>query len=629
MCKKLFSAFALVLFVQACLLAQSLQVYPTHWWVGMKNRKLQLLIRSTENITSNKLSFRSSSADVKVVKIHTPENGHYLIADLEIAAAAKPQHIKFSFGGVIASDWKSFSYQLKGRNTGNGNTRVQGVTSKDFVYLLIPDRFSNGDPSNDKFDDLRDKESDRNNPFLRHGGDLQGIINHLDYFNELEVTALWLNPVLENNQALTDEGGSKRSAYHGYAFTDHYNVDKRLGGNSMYAKLVNDAHQKGIKIIQDAVYNHVGNQHFLFLDQPSKDWFTQWPSYQNTSYKDQPLVDKYASGIDRRITVDGWFTPFLPDLDARNPFVANYLVQHAIWTTEEFGIDGWRVDTYFYNDLEFMNRCNRELYREFPRITIFGETWIHSVTNQAYFTENNLSIPWKSNLQGVTDFQWYFSLNAALNENFSWDGGVNKLYSVLAQDMLYKDPMRNVIFLDNHDLDRYFSVVGEDVQKFKMGIALLMTQRGIPQLYYGTEILMKNFKNPSDAEVRRDFPGGFPGDGVNKFIASGRTDQENDAFNYVKRFANFRKTSSALKTGNFMQFLPEDGVYVYFRYDNNETVMCVFNQNDQARTINLSRFSERIKDNTRAYDVATGVTFNLEPSLTLGGKYVLVMKLSR
>ena len=229
----------------------------------------------------------------------------------------------------------------------------------------------------------------------------------------------------------------------------------------------------------------------------------------------------------------------------------------------------------------------------------------------------------------MTDFQWYFSLNAALNENFSWDGGVNRLYSVLAQDLLYKDPMRNVIFLDNHDLDRYFSVVGEDVQKFKMGIALLMTQRGIPQLYYGTEILMKNFKNPSDAEVRRDFPGGFPGDGVNKFIASGRTDQENDAFNYVKRFANFRKTSSALKTGNFMQFLPEDGVYVYFRYDNNETVMCVFNQNDQARTINLSRFSERIKDNTRAYDVATGVTFNLEPSLTLGGKYVLVMKLSR
>jgi glycosidase len=627
--KKIFF-ISFVLIISVNLHAQNdLNIYPTHWWVGMKNKKLQLLIRSTENITSDKLSFQSSSPDVKVTGIHKPENRHYLIVDLEIAASAKPQQVKFSFGGIIRNEWKSFSYQLKSRNSSNGAARIQGVSSKDFVYLLLPDRFSNGDPSNDRFNDLRDTTADRNNPFLRHGGDLQGITSHLDYFNELGVTALWLNPVLENNQALTDEGGNKRSAYHGYAFTDHYNVDKRLGGNAAYTKLVNEAHNKGLKIIQDAVYNHVGNQHFLFIDPPAKNWFTQWPSYQNTSYKDQPLVDKYASSIDRRITLDGWFTPFLPDLNGKNPFVANYLIQHAIWTTEEFGIDGWRVDTYFYNDLDFMNRCNRELYREFPKITIFGETWIHSVTNQAYFTENNLIVPWKSNLQGVTDFQWHFSLNASLNEKFGWSDAVNKLYSVLAQDILYKDPMRNVIFLDNHDLDRYYSVIGEDIRKFKMGIALLLTQRGIPQLYYGTEILMKNFKDPSDAEVRRDFPGGFPGDATNKFLSSGRTAQENDAFNYVKKFASFRKNSTALKTGSFMQYLPEDGVYVYFRYDNNETVMCVFNQNDDSKTINLSRFSERIKDFTLALDVATGTTFNLEPTLTLGGKYVLVMKLSR
>jgi glycosidase len=624
--KVIFILFTLV--ISVALVAQTdLHIYPTHWWVGMKNPKLQLLIRGAENISSDKVSFQSSSADVKVIKIHKPENKHYLIVDLEIKPAARPQQVKFSFGGIVRSDWKSFSYQLKARNPSNGISRVQGVTSKDFVYLLMPDRFSNGDPSNDRFNDLRDTTADRSNPFLRHGGDLQGITNHLDYFNELGVTALWLNPVLENNQALTDEGGNKRSAYHGYAFTDHYHVDKRLGGNEAYSTLANEAHKKGLKLIQDAVYNHVGNQHFLFTDQPSKDWFTQWPSYQNTSFKDQPLVDKYASAIDRRITLDGWFTPFMPDLNGKNPFVANYLIQHAVWTTEEFGIDGWRVDTYFYNDLDFMNRCNKELYREFPKITIFGETWIHSVTNQAYFTENNLVVPWKSNLQGVTDFQWYFSLNASLNENFGWTEGVNKLYNVLAQDILYKDPMRNVVFLDNHDLDRYYSVVGEDIRKFKMGIALLLTQRGIPQLYYGTEILMKNFKNPSDAEVRRDFPGGFPGDQVNKFLSSGRTEPENDAFNYVKRFADFRKNSTALKTGRFMQFLPEDGVYVYFRYDNSETVMCVFNQNDGEKTINLSRFSERIKDFTKALDVATGTTFNLEQTLTLGGKYVLVMQL--
>ena len=628
MCKKFFSISVLLIFSFHLLAQSDLRIYPTHWWVGMKNPKLQLLIRGTENITSDKISFQSSSTDIKVKAIHKPENRRYLIVDLEILATARPQQVRFSFGGVVRSDWKSFSYQLKARNAGNGTTRVQGVTSKDFIYLLLPDRFSNGDPSNDKFSNLNDTVADRTNPFLRHGGDLQGVINHLDYFTELGVTALWLNPVIENNQAMTDEGGSKRSAYHGYGFTDHYNVDKRLGGNEAYTKLVSEAHAKGLKIIQDAVYNHVGNQHFLFTDPPAKNWFTQWPSYQNTSYKDQPLIDKYAASIDRRITIDGWFTPFLPDLDGKNPFVANYLIQHAIWTTEEFGIDGWRVDTYFYNDLDFMNRCNRELYKEFPRITIFGETWIHSVTNQAYFTENNLIVPWKSNLQGVTDFQWYFSLNAALNENFGWTEGVNKLYNVLAQDILYKDPMRNVIFLDNHDLDRYYSVVGEDIRKFKMGIALLLTQRGIPQLYYGTEILMKNFKNPSDAEVRKDFPGGFPGDGVNKFLSAGRSEQENDAFNYVKRFANFRKNSSALKTGKFMQYLPQDGVYVYFRYDSNETVMCVFNQNDNSKTIELSRFSERIKDFKKAFDVATGTTFNLEPTLTLGGKYVLVMKLS-
>jgi glycosidase len=625
--KKLISTILIVI-VFAQLMGQSkIDIYPTHWWVGMKNQKLQLLIRGSENISSGKLSFQSSSADVKVIKVHKPENKHYIIVDLQIAPSAKPQQVKFSFGGIVRSDWKTVSYQLKPRNTANGTSRVQGVTSNDLVYLVLPDRFSNGDPSNDRFNDMKDTSADRNNPFLRHGGDLQGIINHLDYFNEIGVTALWLNPVIENNQGHTDEGGSKRSAYHGYAFTDHYNVDKRLGGNQAYLKLVNEAQKKGLKVIQDAVYNHVGNQHFLFTDQPSKDWFTQWPSYQNTSFKDQPLVDKYASEIDRKITLDGWFTPFMPDLNGKNPFVANYLIQHAIWTTEEFGIDGWRVDTYFYNDLDFMNRCNRELYREFPKLTIFGETWIHSVTNQAYFTDNNLMVPWKSNLQGVTDFQWYFSMNASLNENFGWSEGVNKLYNALAQDILYKDPMRNVIFLDNHDLDRFYSVVGEDIKKFKMGIALLLTQRGIPQLYYGTEILMKNFKNPSDAEVRKDFPGGFPGDAVNKFIAAGRTEHENDAFNYVKRFANFRKNSTAVKTGNFMQYLPQDGVYVYFRYDNNETVMCVFNQNDGEKTIELSRFSERIKDFKKAYDVATGVTFNLEPTLTLGGKYVLVMRL--
>jgi glycosidase len=370
--------------------------------------------------------------------------------------------------------------------------------------------------------------------------------------------------------------------------------------------MIDAAHAKGLKVIQDAVYNHIGDKHFLFTDQPSKDFFNQWPEYTNTTFKDQPLVDPYASKADYDISEKGWFTHFMPDLNQQNPFVANYLIQYAIWAVEEFGIDGWRVDTYFYSDRDFLNKVNQALYNEFPHITIFGETTMQSVTEQAYYCQNNIDTKWKSNLQGVIDFQWEGSALQSLNEKFGWSDGIMRVYNILVQDILYKDPMRNQILLDNHDQDRFFSVIGEDFDKYKMGIVLLMTQRGIPQLYYGTEILMKNFKDPTDAEVRKDFPGGWKDDSVNKFMASGRTQKENEAFDYVKKIALFRKNASALQTGKTMQFVPEKGVYVYFRYDAKQTVMVALNTDTLSATVNISRFDERINGFAKMKNILTG-----------------------
>ncbi|MGI8952094.1 MAG: alpha-amylase family glycosyl hydrolase [Chitinophagaceae bacterium] len=616
--------FLIFLFIVSHLSSFAQEIYPTNWWVGMKHDTVQLLIRG-ENNQFNKEKIQINYPGVHLLQTYYFENGKYIAADVKIDASAKPGNINIEF--ISEDKINKVQWQLKEKRKGKGTLFAQGVTSSDLIYLLMPDRFSNGDKTNDKFADMNDTSCNRNNPFLRHGGDFQGIINHLNYFNDLGVTALWLTPVIENNQGYTNEGGTLRSAYHGYAFTNQYKIDKRFGGNEMYKKLIDSAHAHGLKIIQDAVYNHVGDKHFLYVDPPAKDWFNQWPAYTNTSYKDQPLVDEYSSQSDRNISVKGWFTPFLPDLNQQNPFVANYLIQHAIWTVEEFGIDGWRVDTYFYSDKSFLNKINEELYNNFPNISIFGETTMQSVTEQAYYMQNNLNVAWKSNLQGVTDYQWYGNALPALNENFGWNSGINKLYNILVQDILYKDPMRNEIFLDNHDQDRFYSVVGEDFNKYKMGIALLLTQRGIPTIYYGTEILMKNFKNPSDAEVRKDFPGGWKEDTVNKFIASGRTQQENDAYNYVKALAHFRMNSSALQTGKFMQYVPVDGLYVYFRYDDNQTVMCVANTSDAAKEIFFSNYVERTGSFSGAQNIETGE--NITNPFTIPSKTMYVLELKK
>ncbi|MDB5250880.1 MAG: alpha-amylase [Flaviaesturariibacter sp.] len=360
-----------------------------------------------------------------------------------------------------------------------------------------------------------------------------------------------------------------------------------------------------------------------------KDWLHQWPSFTQTSYKDQPLFDPHGSATDRAVTSDGWFTRQMPDLNQGNPFVATFLIQNAIWSVEEFGVDGWRIDTYIYNDLPFMNRCNAALLAEYPRITMFGETWVHGVASQAYFARNTFQVPFKSNLIGVTDFQTnMYGINPALTQNFGWTEGVNRLYQTLSNDFVYQDPMNNVNFLDNHDMSRFLSQVGDDVDKLKMGIGWLLTTRGIPQFYYGTEVLLKGVSNP-DGLVRSDFPGGWKADSQNKFLVSGRTEKENEVFNWTRSIANFRLRSSAIKTGKLTQYVPEDWVYTYFRHDRSGTVMVVMNTSPDERTVNPARFLESTKGFRRGQNIVTGTSSDLGAKWTIPGKTIWILDLKK
>jgi neopullulanase len=528
-------------------------------------------------------------------KINRVENQNYIFLDISISPNATPGKFNFPFLKNI-----KLQYELKERREGNGKEYAQGVTSKDFIYLILPDRFSNGDTTNDRVKGMRDQSLGRDSVYYRHGGDLQGIANHLDYLQSLGVTTLWLNPVIENDMPNRTE--------HGYSFTDHYRIDPRLGGEKAYHDLIKDIHARKMKVIQDAVYNHVGLYHFTVQDMPMKSWLHEWPTYTNSSFKDQVLFDPYASAADKKIMSDGWFTKQMPDLNQSNPYVANFLIQHAIWTVEEFGIDGWRIDTYAYNDLDFMNRCNKALMDEYPHITMFGETWVHGVPNQSYFVQNNYNIPFKSNLQASTDFQTLWGITDAMTKDFGWTDGVNNLYTTLAQDFVYKDPMREVIFFDNHDMSRFFSVIGEDVDKYKSAITWLLTCRGIPELYYGDELGLTGVTSPNDGHVRQDFPGGWTSDSSNKFSKAGRNPQEQSIWNYVSTLANFRKSSAALTTGKMMQYVPDDGLYIYIRYSNNQTVMVVMNTSKSKKIISPSKYAERTNGFSKMKNVVDGET---------------------
>ncbi|MBO9684713.1 MAG: cyclomaltodextrinase N-terminal domain-containing protein, partial [Flavisolibacter sp.] len=425
--------FVLLIAIKISFAQNQAEVYPTNWWIGMKNPKLQLMIYG-ENMAECEYSI--SYPGVQLMKVNRVENKNYVFLDVIVSPSAKPGVVTIKTlsgrrGGKV-------NFELKPRRKGNGTEFAQGVRSQDFIYLIMPDRFANGDYSNDKLPQYKDQSLNRDSMYHRHGGDIQGVIDHLDYLKDLGVTTVWLTPILENDMPDRTE--------HGYAITNHYKVDERHGGNNAYKKLSDELHKRGMKLIQDAVYNHVGLQNIFVQDMPMKDWLHQWPKYTQTNYKDQTLFDPYGSRNEKKIMQDGWFVPQMPDLNQNNPYVANFLIQHAIWSVEEFGVDGWRIDTYIYNDLDFMNRCNKALTDEYPKITMFGETWVHGTANQAYFAQNNMNVPFKSNLIGVTDFQTlFYGITPSLTQNFGWTDGVNKLYQTLTNDFLYKDASNNVI----------------------------------------------------------------------------------------------------------------------------------------------------------------------------------------
>ena len=588
---------------------------PTNWWVGMQNSSVQLLVYGPGAGT---LTYSIAYPGVKLLKTSPVENPNYAFLDLTIAATTRPGQVQIV--GKKGGQTVTRAWELRARDKA---PKGQGVTPADFIYLAMPDRFANGDPANDKFADLRDPSADRANPFLRHGGDLAGAAQHLGYLKELGVTAVWFTPVIENNQPLTNEGGTMRASYHGYGFTDHYNVDRRLGGNAGYKTFVQQAHAAGLKVVQDAVYNHIGNTHWFIQDLPMKSWLHQWPTYTNTSYRQQPITDPHGAPSDRKITLDGWFVPFLPDLNQQNPFVAKFLIQNAIWTVENFGVDAWRIDTYMYNDQPFMNRCNAALLAEYPRIHIFGESSVTNVVDQAYYVKNNINFPFKSNQPGGLDFV----LEGAMVEGLKQDGSPQRMYEALAQDAVYQDPTKLVTFLDNHDHNRFLSEVGDDLGKYKLGLTWLLTTRGIPSMYYGTEILMKNFKDPTDAEVRKDFPGGWPGDAADKFTAAGRTPRENEAFDFVKKLATYRRTHPALHSGRLMQYLPQDGLYVYFRYDATGTVLVATNATDKPAALPTARFAERMAGFSKARNVLTDEVLGNIATVQLPAKTAVVLEL--
>ncbi|MCO4291460.1 glycoside hydrolase family 13 protein [Solitalea sp. MAHUQ-68] len=590
------------------------RVDPAFWWAGMKNSKLQVLLYG-DNIATATVSVKYPGLVLK--KVNKVENTNYLFVDFDIAAA-KPG--KFDIALTFPNGSKaSYAYELKQRNT--TNKKLMGVTNKDLIYLIMPDRFSNGDPSNDKVSGMRDQSLSRDSLYTRHGGDIKGVINHLDYLKDLGVTAIWMTPEIENDM--------KNASYHGYAATDFYKIDPRYGTNDLYKTYVDECHSRGLKVIKDVVPNHCGSEAWFMNDLPFKDWVHQWPKYQQTTYKDQPAMDPYRNDMDWKLQVDGWFVPTMPDMNESNPFVAAYLTQNYIWWIEYAGLDGFRIDTFPYNDLQFMANWMDAVHLEYPQFSIFGEALVNSVVSQAFYTGGaTINQKFDTKLSGVTDVAIKEGIYESLNGHFGWMSGVSKLYDVLSQDFIYKDPSKNVIFMDNHDMSRYFSMVGQNFDKYKSGLSILLTTRGIPQVYYGVEILMKNFSNP-DGWVREDFQGGWAEDKHNKFTTEGRTASENEAFTFFKTLANYRKNSDALQNGKLMHYVPENGIYVYFRYTNNQTVMVIVNSNDTPQILETGRFNDRLLGFTKAKNVLSGESLNQLNKIKLSATTTVVLELGK
>ncbi len=551
-----------------------------------------------------------------LVRVDSP---NYLLVYLNLADAQPgTMPLTFSLGKKRT---QTINYQLKAQE--RSGAERQSFTIADVLYLLMPDRFANGDPTNDSVEGMNSAVVDRAEPSLRHGGDLAGIRQHLDYFTELGVTALWFTPVLENNSPDNNEF----STYHGYATTDYYRVDPRFGSNADYRALIDAAHARGLKVVMDMIFNHCGLEHPWVADQPTTDWFNWTDSaaqdYILTSYKLTPIVDPYASEIDKRETVLGWFVPTMPDLNQRNPHVMRYLVQNSIWWIETANIDGIRMDTYPYADREAMSHWIATLAREYPQFNVVGETW---VTEPAYTASYQAGEGEQGALM-VMDFALYDRLDRAKHEqtdnNFA---GMNRVYNSLCYDYLYADPSRVLAFIENHDTDRFLGMT-RDATALKQALAILLTIKRIPQLYYGTEILMNGTKDITAGFVRCDFPGGFATDLRSGFNAAERTAAENDMFDWLSALLHYRQGNTLISEGRQLQFLPHDGVYVIARQADGRTLLTILNGTDADATLHVARYAEVIGTATTARDVITGNTLSLATDLALAPRQTLIIEL--
>ena len=603
------------------------RIDPTNWFTDMQDPTLQLMVYGKD------IKFADVTTDYPNVKIDSLvrlDSPNYLLVYLNLKGA-KPGEITLTFSNKNGKKTTK-KFQLKAREMAGVDRK--GFDISDVLYMLMPDRFANGNPKNDVIKGMEDQLCNRNEPSLRHGGDLEGLRQHLDYFTDLGVTALWFTPVLENDRRADD---GKYSTYHGYATTDYYRVDPRFGTNEEYKALVDECHKKGLKVVMDMIFNHCGDYHpwakhtridengKTIKDYPSKDWFNS-PNYGlQTSYKLTPVLDPYASKVDMKETVDGWFVPSMPDLNQRNPHVIKYLIQNSIWWIETVGIDGIRMDTYPYADRQAMADWMKVLNKEYPNFNTVGETWVTEPAYTAAWQKDSKLSDINSNLKTVMDFAFFDRLSQAKNEETDdWWKGWNRIYNSLCYDYLYTDPSSVMAFIENHDTDRYLGN-GKDSTALKQAYALLLTMKRIPQLYYGTEILMNGTKTETDGNVRQDFPGGFPGDKVNKFTNEGRTKAENAMFDWTSRLLHWRQNNDVIIKGSQTQFIPQHGVYVLARQHNGKTVLTILNGKKADNQVDVARYAEVIGSHTTATDVLTGATVDLTKNIPLTQRQAMVL----
>ncbi|MFY1613387.1 glycoside hydrolase family 13 protein [Macellibacteroides fermentans] len=607
--KNLLLSLIICLLFPGFISAKGITAEPAFWWSGMKNPELQLMVYG-ENIASFRPSV--SYPGVKLKSSVALESPNYLLVYLDVENAQPG-----TFDITFTKDKKQIKmpYELKARK--KDACKIKGFDSSDVLYLIMPDRFANGDPSNDNLVMKTAYKTDRNDPSARHGGDLAGIEKHLDYIEDLGVTAIWLNPVLENDM----QGGS----YHGYATTNYYRVDPRFGTNEDYVRLIDKTHAKGMRVVMDMIFNHCGSDHIWMKDVPSKDWFNNLDKYVETSHVKEVYFDPYASEYDTKRMVDGWFVPSMPDLNQRNPHVATYLIQNSIWWIEYSGVDGIRQDTYPYADYKMMVDWCNAIYREYPDYNIVGEAWMNQTMGTAFWQKDSkLNERGNTMLKSVMDFRLMGLSHSAF---FGDAGGMQALYEHLAYDYAYADIYNVLRFLDNHDTDRFLPAMPEKLDGFKQGIAFMLTIPGTPQFYYGTELLMNGTKQKGDGYIRLDVPGGWPGDAVNQFEASGRTDIQNEAWNYMQKLLKWRKGNEVIAKGKMKHFVPQNGVYVYARNLNGKQVVVIMNGNAKESVLPLDRYDEILKGYTSGKDVITGKVVSLQKELTLGAKDVLVLEL--